>query len=225
MHPQQPYQQPGYPQQPYQSGYPQQPGYPQQHQQPGYPQQQPFQQAPPPNQQPQFGAQQSGATIDVAYVCDDRTARRLSRGAALVTWRLPVKWAILLAIPAFLLVRGTVTSMSKGADAEIGEMFGAFFIVLGFELVVVGLVTAFQLARVSPKFTAVAGPGHRISAQYTHDTMHLQQTSGQVSNRYADIKKVIVVGDTVFLQPTGTQGFMLPNEVVPAAALTRLRGA
>ena len=64
-----------------------------------------------------------------------------------------------------------------------------------------------------------------MSAQYTHDAMHLQQTSGQVTNRYADIKKVIVVGDTVFLQPAGTQGFLLPNEIVPEAALARLRGA
>ena len=55
--------------------------------------------------------------------------------------------------------------------------------------------------------------------------MHLQQTSGQVTNRYADIKKVIVAGDTVFLQPAGTQGFLLPNEIVPEAAMARLRGA
>ncbi len=236
-YPQPPYQQPGHPQPQYQSGYPTQggyppqPGYPQQGgyppQQPGYPAQGGF--APQPSQQQQFppggGVQQHGDTIEVTYVCDDRTARRVSRGAALVTFRLPAKWAFLLVLPAFLLIRGTIKLLSDGGHAEIGEMFGAFFIVLGFELVVVGLATAWQLARVHPKFTAVAGPGHRITARYTRDAMQLEQTSGQVTNRYADIKKVIVVGDTVFLQPAGTQGFVLPNEVVPEAALARLRGS
>ncbi|MFE6925646.1 YcxB family protein [Nocardia sp. NPDC057663] len=77
----------------------------------------------------------------------------------------------------------------------------------------------------NPKFTAVAAPGHRMSAHYTHDAMHLQQTTGQVTIRYADFKRVITQGDVVFLQPKGTQGFVVPGEVVPDAALTRLRGA
>ncbi|MFD3704780.1 hypothetical protein ACFWUP_16710 [Nocardia sp. NPDC058658] len=250
-HPQPAYQ-PGYPQQAYQPGYPQQayqPGYPPQAnhpgaqpahpQQPGYPPQANLPGAQPVHpQQPgypeqgnrsghpqQFGSgQQADGSIEVTYVCDDKTARRLSRGAAWVNWLLPAKLGILFAIPAFLLARGTISLVSNGGDAEFGEMMGAFFIVLGFELVCVILITGWQLVRVSPKFTAVAGPGHRITARYTHDTMHLQQTSGAVANRYADIKRVKVLGDVVFLQPNGTQGFMLPCEVVPDAALTRLRG-
>ncbi|MFD4430534.1 YcxB family protein [Nocardia sp. NPDC058497] len=212
MHPQQPYQpsgQPGYPQQPNQPGYPQQP-----YQQPGQPQQ-PY--------QPTSG--QPGAPIDVAYVCDGNTARRLNRGAALVTWRLPAKWAVLLVLPAFLLARGTISVLSDGGDAVIGEMAVAFLIVVAFELVVITLATGVQLAKVNPKFTAIAGPGHRMSAHYTHDAMHLQQTTGQVTIHYADVKRVITQGDVVFLQPKGTQGFVVPREVVPDAALTRLRGA
>ncbi|MFE1596381.1 hypothetical protein [Nocardia sp. NPDC058705] len=244
-YPQQAYQ-PGYPQQAYQPGYPpqanhpgaqpvhpQQPGYPpqanlpgaqpvhpQQPYQPGYPEQ-----ANLPGHPQQFGSgQQADGSIEVTYVCDDKTARRLSRGAAWVNWLLPAKLGILFAIPAFLLARGTISLVSNGGDAEFGEMMGAFFIVLGFEFACVVLITGWQLVRVSPKFTAVAGPGHRITARYTHDTMHLQQTSGAVANRYADIKRVKALGDVVFLQPNGTQGFMLPCEVVPDAALTRLRG-
>ncbi|MFD4444014.1 hypothetical protein ACFWPK_30000 [Nocardia sp. NPDC058519] len=214
MHPQQPYQ-PGYPQQTHQPGaqpgQPYQPGYPQQADHPGQPQ--------------QYGSSaRADGSIDVAYVCDDKTARRLSRGAALVNWLLPAKLWLLLAIPAFLLARGTVSLVTNGGDAEFGEMMGAFFVVLGFEFVCVVLITGWQLARVSPRFTAVAGPGYRITAHYTHDTMHLQQTTGAVANRYADFKRVRVIGDVVFLQPNGTQGFMLPCEIVPDAALARLRG-
>ncbi|MFD3746970.1 hypothetical protein [Nocardia sp. NPDC058633] len=221
MHPQQPYQS-GYPQQAYQPGaqpsHPQQPypsGYPQQTYQPG---------AQPGHPQHLGPGTRADGSIEVAYVCDDKTARRLNRGAALVNWLLPAKLGLLLAIPAFLLARGTLSLVTNGGDADLGEMMGAFFIVLGFEVVCVVLITCWQLARVNLRFAAVAGPGHRITAHYTHDTMHLQQTTGAVANRYADFTRIRVVGDVVFLQPRGTRGFMLPGEVVPDAALTRLRG-
>ncbi|WP_280347845.1 hypothetical protein [Nocardia neocaledoniensis] len=187
--------------------------------------QQPFQQSVQLGYQQQQGFSPQGAPIEATYTCDGDTARRLNRGAALITWRLPAKWGFLLALPAFLLARGTISILSDGGTAVISEMAGAFFLVVAFELVVVTVVTGVQLVRVNPKFTAIAGPGHRMSARYTDDTMHLWQTSGQVSNRYADIKRVITQGDVVFVQPRGTQGFVLPREVVPDAALTRLRGA
>lgn len=176
------------------------------------------------NPQQQGGFAHPGVPIDVAYVCDGDTARRLNRGAALINWRLPAKWAVLLVLPAFLLARGTISVLSDGGDAVIGEMAVAFLIVVAFELVVITLATGVQLAKVNPKFTAIAGPGHRMSAHYTHDAMHLQQTTGQVTIRYADLKRVITQGDVVFLQPKGTQGFVVPGEVVPDAALARLRG-
>lgn len=235
MYPQQPYGregQPGYPPQG-QQGFAPQPGFapPPSHPQgyaprpaygnPGYPQQQQgFS-----GQHGGFVPSHPGQTIDVTYVCDENTARRLTRGRALITWRLPSKWGVLLALPAFLLARGTIATMSNGGDANIGEMLGAFLVVLAFELVVVALITGVQLARVNPAFLAIAGPGQRMSARYTTDAMELHQSSGQVTNRYVDIKRVIVSGDVVYLQPRGTSGFFVPREIVPAEALARLRAA
>ncbi|MEV0336987.1 hypothetical protein [Nocardia sp. NPDC050717] len=187
--------------------------------------QQPFQPSGPVEHPRHQGFSHQGAPIEITYTCDGDTARRLNRGAALVTWRLPAKWGFLLAIPAFLLFRGTISILSDGGEAVLGEMARAFLLVLAFELVVVTVITGIQLARVNPKFTAVAGPGHRMSVRYTGDTMHLWQTSGQVSNRYADIKRVLTQDDVVFVQPNRTEGFVLPRELVPDAALARLRGA
>ncbi|KAF0845028.1 hypothetical protein [Nocardia caishijiensis] len=243
MHPQQSYPppgQPGYPQQqfggqpPQFGGYTRQPGGAQP-QQFGAPAQQfgasPPRQVPAPPQQ-QFGAPtsqpgspQPGAPIDVTYVCDDNTAKRLNRAAALVSFRLPNKWGLLLALPAFMLARGTISVLSDGGEAVIGEMAGAFFIVVAFELVVIALAVGLQLARVNPKFKAIAGPGHQMRAQYTDDAVRLWQTTGEVTNRYVDFKRVLTQGDVVFLQPTGTQGFVVPRELVPDAALARLRRA
>ncbi|WP_280298285.1 hypothetical protein [Nocardia neocaledoniensis] len=57
-------------------------------------------------------------------------------------------------------------------------------------------------------------------------SLSLWQTSGQVGNRHAGIERVITQGDVVFVvQPHGTHGFVLPREIVPDAALARLRGA
>ncbi|UGT54643.1 YcxB family protein [Nocardia asteroides] len=71
----------------------------------------------------------------------------------------------------------------------------------------------------------IPSPCDRIGPAAADQSLSLWQTSGQVSNRYADIKRVITQGDVVFVQTTGTQGFVLPREIVPDAALARLRGA
>ncbi len=230
MYPQQPYGrqgQPGYPPQGQQQGFAPPPSHPQ-----GYAPQPAYGHPGYPQQQQGFSGQHGGFAqsrpdqpIDVTYVCDENTARRLTRGRALITWRLPSKWGFLLALPAFLLVRGTIAMTSNGGDAKIGEMLGAFLVVLAFELVVVALITGVQLARVDPAFLAIAGPGQRMSARYTADAMELHQSSGQVTNRYVDIKRVIVSGGVVFLQPVGTRGFFVPREIVPDEAVARLRAA
>ncbi|MFE6926253.1 hypothetical protein ACFVAV_34940 [Nocardia sp. NPDC057663] len=192
------------------------------------PQEQPYSRQPNfPHQQRVSGQQPVVESIDVSYVCDEHTARRLSRGRALMIWRRPSDVA-LMAGGVWGLTVGAATILSAVGGVETG----AFLIALSAVLPVAGLYFYVMAARVNRGLRAVAGAGHRMSAHYTADAVEIEQTSGRVTLRYSGIKKVVVRGDVVFLQPKGFHlesiydyGLFLPREIVPDEAVARIRAA
>ncbi|MGW6729339.1 hypothetical protein ACWF9G_25850 [Nocardia sp. NPDC055029] len=192
------------------------------------PQQQPYsQQSSFPQQQGVPGQQPVVETIDVSYVCDEHTARRLSRVRALVIWRRPSDWASMaFGVWGLAICTAELLSVVGGVEG------GAFLIGLAIALPVFGLFFYAMPARVNRGLRVVAGPGCRMVAHYTADAVKLEQTSGRFFLRYSGIKKVIVRGDVVFLQPTGFHfesiydyGIFLPREIVPDEAVARIRAA
>ncbi|MEU8894456.1 hypothetical protein [Nocardia sp. NPDC048505] len=178
------------------------------------PQQQPVSQPEAPEQTPPQPA------LEAAYVCDSATAARLSRAAALLAWRLPLRWGILLVLPVFLLTRGLIQFLADGAEPR--EMFGAFFAVLGLELAGLGVLTVVRMTRPSGHIRAYSYPGARMSARYTPEAMELSLVTQPLTHRYTDIRKVIATDEVVYLHAAGTNGYVIPRALVPDAALPRL---
>ncbi|GAB2674129.1 hypothetical protein [Nocardia goodfellowii] len=163
--------------------------------------------------------------IETTFRCDSATATRLSRAAALIAWRLPVRWGLLLVLPVFLLTRNTIHWLARGGSTTPGEIAGAAFAVLAVELVAVGVLTAVRMNRPTANIKAYSFSGARMSAQYTRDAMELNLVTQSLTHRYRDIRKVITADDVVYLQPVNTNGYVLPRELVPDTALTLLRSA
>ncbi|WP_194819259.1 hypothetical protein [Nocardia sp. XZ_19_385] len=176
---------------------------------------------------PKLSAPQSdtGLLIEASYICDSTTAVRLSRAAALIAWRLPMRWGILLALPVFLLTRNTLQSLADGGGSEPAEVCGAACAVLAVELVLAGILTAVRMTRPTANIKAYSYSGARMSATYTPEAMELSLVTQPLTHPYREIRKVITTDDAVYLQPADTNGYVLPRELVPDAALTLLRSA
>ncbi|WP_459546288.1 hypothetical protein [Nocardia sp. X0981] len=114
--------------------------------------------------------------LDVTFVSGNTTSGKLSRVTALMTWRLPAIWIFLAILPVLLLGRGIAKSFSRSAGEEVdsGEFFGAFFVVVAFELVVCVLLTGWGMLRGNANVRRYTRPGTLMAARYGHDAVHLR---------------------------------------------------
>ncbi|MEV6280409.1 hypothetical protein [Nocardia sp. NPDC051832] len=165
------------------------------------------------------------ALHETTFICDSATALRLSRAAALIAWRLPLRWGILLALPVFLLTRNTIHWLADGTDSAPSEICGSFFAVLAIELVLVGILTAVRMNRPAANIKAYSYSGARMSARYTPDAMELSLVTQPLTHRYREIRKIVTTEDAVYVQPADANGYVLPRELVPDSALALLRSA
>lgn len=160
-------------------------------------------------------------------MCDEHTARRLSRVRALVVWCRPSDWAcVALTVWGLTIWTAEILSVVGGVED------GASTIGLAVALPLSGLLFYAAAARVNRGLRVVAGPGCRMAARYAADAVELGQTGRRVTLRYSGVKKVIVRGGVVLLQPRGFHfeaiydyGLFLLREIVPDDAVARIRAA
>jgi hypothetical protein len=177
--------------------------------------------------QARFAAPADGP-VEVAFVSDQTTARTLSRVTALMNWRLPGLWMFVAALPVVLLVGGIARSLASGTDTEVDlvEVFGAFFVVLAFELVVLVLLTGWTMVRGNPHIRRYSQSGTQMRARYTHDALHLRLPhSVDTHLPYTHIKRLSLHRDTVYLRKSDGKGFALPRALVSEPALALMRNA
>ncbi|MEV0250720.1 hypothetical protein AB0H76_29280 [Nocardia sp. NPDC050712] len=179
------------------------------------PQQQPVSQSDSP--------EQSYRPIEAFYVCDSKTALRLSRAAALLAWRLPLRWGILLVLPVFLLTRGTIQLLAEGTGTEPRAMLGTCSLVLALEVFAVCIGTAVRMVHPGANIKAYSYSGARMSARYTPEAMELSLVTQPLTHSYDDIRKIIATDDVVYVHAAGTNGYVLPRELVPDEALALLQ--
>ncbi|MFC9895394.1 hypothetical protein ACFVMC_17060 [Nocardia sp. NPDC127579] len=188
------------------------------------PQQQPVRRPDAP-ERPYRPASQSdtGAPIEAAFVCDSTTAVRLSRAAALLAWRLPLRWGILLVLPVFLLTHGTIQLLDGASDADPADLVATCCAVLAVELLAFGVLTVVRMVRPSPNIKAYSYSGAHMAASFTPEAMRLNLVTQPLTHEHSDIKKVIATDDVVYLHAVGVNGYVLPRELVPDDALSLLQ--
>lgn len=177
--------------------------------------------------QGQFAAPAAGP-VEVTFVSDQTTARTLGRVTALMNWRLPALWIFVAVLPVILLVRGIFRLLSGGTDTKIDpvEIFGAFFVVLAFELVVLVLLTGWTMVRGNPHIRRYSRPGTQMWARYTHDALYLRlPQSVDMHLPYTNIKRLSVYRDVVYLRKSDGKGFALPRGLASEPALALMRNA
>ncbi|WP_040789145.1 hypothetical protein [Nocardia paucivorans] len=202
-----------------------------------YPDRQSYSEQPPqgyPTQPPQgnWGQGQfevsAPGPIEVTHLSDQATGRALSRVTALMTWRLPALWIFVMVLPVLVLLRGTFRLLTRKPDTTVdpSEIFGAFFVVLVFELVILVLVTGWTMVRGNPNVRRYSQPGTQMWARYTHDALHLRLPhTADIHLPYPHIKRLYLFRDVVYLRKNDGKNFALPRTLAPKAALSLMRDA
>ncbi|MGI5218691.1 hypothetical protein [Nocardia sp. CA-290969] len=179
-----------------------------------------------PQQQPMYPGRTAAEPIEVTFVSDRSTSGALSRVTAVMTWRLRATWIMVTVLPVILLIGGIIRLLAGGSDTDIDilEIFGAFFVVLAFELAVLALVTVWTMIRGNANVRRFARPGTQMWARYTHNALHLRlpQTT-DIHLPYSAITHADVFRKVVYLRMSNGKGLPLPRGLAPKAALALMR--
>ncbi|WP_280462269.1 hypothetical protein [Nocardia carnea] len=175
---------------------------------------------------PGYYGQPAAEPIEVVFVSDNSTARTLSRVTALMTWRLRATWIFIAVLPVLLMIGGILRLLAGGSDTDfdIVEMFGAFFVVLSFELAVFALFTLWTMVRGNANVRRFARSGTQMWVRYTHNAMYLRlPQTVDIDLPYTGIKRADVFRNVVYLRLSNGKGLPLPRALAPKAALALMR--